>query len=93
MIYHDEYIVESFQQRQNKVIQFIKWFTNKAKRGLSRINNALRRYLRNQGVVEYNTCLRRITVFYIVVTLIDVTLFSTFYTKIYVLKYTCLKHF
>ena len=48
MIYHDEYFIESFSTTTTtKLLHFIKWFPykGKTKRGLSRINNALRMYL------------------------------------------------
>ena len=54
MIYHNEYIVESFSTttKQSYYILLVISKEGKTKRGLSRINNALRLYLRNQGVVE-----------------------------------------
>ena len=55
MIYHDEYIVESFSTttKQNYYIYQVISKSGKMKRGLSQINNALRLYLWNQRVVEY----------------------------------------
>ena len=47
-------LLNPYQQRQNKVITFYYVISKsgETKRGLSQINNALRLYLRNQGVVE-----------------------------------------
>ena len=54
MIYHDEYIVESFSTttKQSYYILLSDFQIQKTKRELSQINNALHLYLRNQGVVE-----------------------------------------
>ena len=54
MIYHNDYIVESFSTttKQSYYILLGDFQKGKTKRGLSRINNALSLYLRNQGVVE-----------------------------------------
>ena len=54
MIYHDEYIVESFSTTTKQIYYIYQVISKsgKTKRGLSRINNALRLYLRNQRVVE-----------------------------------------
>ena len=49
MIYHNEYIVESFSTMTTKKVIFK---LGKTKRGFSQINNTLRLYLMNQGVVE-----------------------------------------
>ena len=56
MIFHDEYIVESFSTttKQNYYIYQVISKSGKTKRGLSRINDSLRLYLRNQRVVENN---------------------------------------
>ena len=53
MIYHDEYIVESFSTttKQSYNILLGDFQKGKTRRGLSQINNALRLYLRNQRVV------------------------------------------
>ena len=53
MIYHDEYIVESYSAttKQSYFILLSAFQIRQAKRGLSRINNALHLYL-NHGVVE-----------------------------------------
>ena len=57
MIYHDEYIVESFSTttKQSYYILLGDFQKGKTKRGLSQINNALSLYLRNQGVAELLT--------------------------------------
>ena len=55
MIYHDEYIVESFFSTTTKQSYYILLSDFQIRQNeacLSRINNALRLYLRNQGVVE-----------------------------------------
>ena len=57
MIYHDEYIVESFSTTTKQsyyILLILSHFQKKGKtkHGLSQINNALRLYSRNQGVVE-----------------------------------------
>ena len=59
MIYHDGYIVESLSTTTEQIYYICTWFPNKGKpkRGLSRINNVLRLYFKNQGVVEFDIML------------------------------------
>ena len=70
MIYHDEYIVESFSTT-TKQSYYILLCDFQISQNEAWINNALRLYLKNQGVVEYYILIFGSQIFWLAADLTD----------------------